>query len=161
ALERDRISAGKNGIPIERCHSLVHFSTIFPWRRQRFLSKNPSIRCQFLPPQIKEFLSTTFETIERNVRIQLVSMLGSAGFDPARDILGISVNGWAHGYAYDMSSHALFDQVYEDTEDVRYPPMQARKRFGRITIANADSAASAMLEAAVEQGYRAITELPV
>ena len=108
-----------------------------------------------------ELLSTTFETIERNVRIQLVSMLGSAGFDPARGILGITVNRWAHGYAYDMSSHALFDQVYEDTEDVRYLHMQARKRFGRITIANADSAASAMLEAAVEQGYRAITELPV
>ena len=84
---------------------------------------------------------TVISTFEHNVRIQLVSMLGSAGFDPARDILGITVNRWAHGYAYDMSSHALFDQLYEDTEDVRYPPMQARKRFGRITIANAASAA--------------------
>jgi spermidine dehydrogenase len=87
-------------------------------------------------------------------------MLGAAGFDPATDIMGITVNRWAHGYAYDNSSHALFDQIYEDAEDERYPHMRARKPFGRITIANADSAASAMLEAAVEQANRAVMELP-
>ena len=65
----------------------------------------------------------------------------------------------AHGYAYDASSHALFDEVYEDAEDQRWPHMRARKPFGRIAIANADSAASAMLEAAVEQGHRAVMEL--
>jgi spermidine dehydrogenase len=106
-----------------------------------------------------ELMSTSFETIERNVRTQLTSMLGSAGFDPARDIMAITVNRWAHGYAYDMYSHALFDQLYEDEDDERYPHMRARKPFGLITIANADSAASAMLEAAVEQGHRAVTEL--
>ena len=37
--------------------------------------------------------------------------------------------------------------------------MQARKRFGRIAIANSDAAANPMLEAAVEQGYRAVSEL--
>ncbi|HIG43156.1 MAG: hypothetical protein ABGY96_15890 [bacterium] len=107
-----------------------------------------------------DLLTTSFETIERNVRIQLASILGSAGFDPARDISGITVNRWAHGYAYDKSSHALFDQLYDDDEDARYPHMLARKPFERITVANADSAASAMLEAAIEQGHRAVTELP-
>jgi hypothetical protein len=37
--------------------------------------------------------------------------------------------------------------------------MRARKRFGRIAIANADAGANAMFETAVEQGYRAVTEL--
>ena len=37
--------------------------------------------------------------------------------------------------------------------------MIARKPFGPITIANADSAANAMLESAVEQAHRAVTEL--
>ena len=37
------------------------------------------------------------------------------------------------------------------------PHMRARKPFGRITIANADSAASAMLESAVEQAHRAVS----
>jgi spermidine dehydrogenase len=106
-----------------------------------------------------ELQSTTFEAIELNIRTQLASMLGAAGFDPATDIMGITVNRWAHGYAYDNSSHALFDHTYEDAEDERYPHMRARKPFGRITIANADSAASAMLEAAVEQAYRAVMEL--
>ncbi len=104
-----------------------------------------------------ELITTSFETIERNVRNQLVSMLGESGFDPARDITGITVNRWAHGYAYWYQS--LFDTVYDDNNDARYPHMIARKPFGRITIANADSGAKAMLECAVEQGHRAITEL--
>jgi hypothetical protein len=37
--------------------------------------------------------------------------------------------------------------------------MRARKPYGRIAIANADAAARAMLEAAVEQGHRATNEL--
>jgi spermidine dehydrogenase len=106
-----------------------------------------------------ELLSTSYEEIERNVREQLASLLAEGGFDPATDIVGITVNRWAHGYAYDNSSHALFDQLYEDENDDRQPHIRSRKSFGRITIANADSAASAMLEAAVEQGHRAVTEL--
>ena len=104
-----------------------------------------------------ELITTSFETIERNVRNQLVSMLGESGFDPARDIVGITVNRWAHGYAYWYKS--LFDTVYDDRDDARYPHMIARKPFGRITIANSDSGAKAMLESAVEQGHRAVNEL--
>ncbi len=37
--------------------------------------------------------------------------------------------------------------------------LRARRPYGRIAIANADSAASAMLEAAIEQAHRAVTEL--
>jgi len=104
-----------------------------------------------------ELLSTPFETIERNVREQLFSMLSEGGFDPATDITGITVNRWAMGYGYFYSP--LFDTVYEDEDDERYPHMRARKPFGRITIANADAAAGADIEAAVEQGHRAATEL--
>ena len=104
-----------------------------------------------------QLLATPFEDIERNVRVQLASMLGKGGFDPATDILGITVNRWAHGYAYSYNS--LFDSVYDDYDDDRYPHVQARQPFGRITIANSDAGASAMLEAAVEQGHRAVTEL--
>jgi spermidine dehydrogenase len=104
-----------------------------------------------------ELMSTSFETIERNVRVQLGGMLGDGGFDPATDIAGITVNRWAHGYA--RFYNPLFDSVYEDDNDERYPHMRARKPFGHIAIANSDAAASAMLEAAVEQGYRAVSEL--
>ena len=70
-----------------------------------------------------------------------------------------SLRAHGYGYAYDLSSHALFDQLYDDYNDPRYPHRRARKPFGRIAIANADSAASAMLEAAVEQAHRAVSEL--
>jgi spermidine dehydrogenase len=104
-----------------------------------------------------ELLATPFEMIERNIRSQLTGMLGSGGFDPARDIEAITVNRWAHGYAYWYNR--LFDPYYEDDDDERYPHIRARRRFGRITIANSDAAATPMLEAAVEQGHRAVTEL--
>ena len=105
----------------------------------------------------RELLSTPFETIERNVRLQLQGLLGAGGFDAAKDIAGITVNRWAHGYAYYYN--AFDDETYEDDNDERYPHMIARKPFGPITIANADSAANAMLESAVEQAHRAVNEL--
>jgi spermidine dehydrogenase len=53
----------------------------------------------------------------------------------------------------------LFDTLYDDYDDPRYPHVKARQPFGRISIANADAGASAMLESAVEQAHRAVTEL--
>ena len=85
-------------------------------------------------------------------------MLADGGFDPARDIEGITVNRWPHGYAYTWYN-PLFDPVYEEDDDERYPHIRARKRFGRIAIANADSGANAMLDTAVEQSHRAVAEL--
>ena len=106
-----------------------------------------------------EILNTTFEDIERNIREQLDSLFNGTDFNSREDIVGITVNRWAHGYAYDLSSHLLFDTVYEDYDDERYAHVRGRKPFGHIAIANADSGASAMLESAVEQGYRAVNEI--
>ena len=104
-----------------------------------------------------ELFSTTFETIERNVRSQLSGMLSGADFDPARDITAITCNRWAHGYS--MGYNGIFDQRYKDRNDERYPHVQARKPFGQISIANCDAAAAAWLPAAVEQAHRAVDEI--
>ncbi|HKS82835.1 MAG TPA: FAD/NAD(P)-binding protein [Candidatus Acidoferrales bacterium] len=101
-----------------------------------------------------ELISTPFETFERNVRDQLGRMLGAAGFDPARDIAGITVNRWAHGYAYE----------YDTLSDPNLPPDErpcviARKQFGRISIANSDAEAHAFTDAAIDQAYRAVQEV--
>jgi spermidine dehydrogenase len=101
-----------------------------------------------------ELLRTSFATFERNIRDQLGRMLGPTGFDPARDIDGITVNRWAHGYAYGYNS--LFDPDW--TEDQK-PWVIGRKRFGRIAIANSDAGATAYTDCAIDQAYRAITEL--
>ncbi len=104
-----------------------------------------------------ELFATPFETIERNVREQLAATLAGGDFDPAKDIEAITVNRWAHGYSwmYDWDEQPYF----EDWNDERYPHVQARKPFGRITIANCDAGARAMMEDAIEQAWRAVGEL--
>jgi spermidine dehydrogenase len=105
-----------------------------------------------------QMVTTPFEEIERELRLQLDSLLGEAGFDSSRDIVGITINRWAHGYARWYNS--LFSEHnYEDYQDKRYPHIQARKPLGRITIANSDAAATALLDSAVEEAYRAVEEL--
>jgi spermidine dehydrogenase len=101
-----------------------------------------------------ELMSTPFATFERKIREQLGSMLGPAGFDPGRDILGITVNRWAHGYAF--FPNPLFDPDWKEEEK---PWVIGRKPFGRITIANSDSAAEAETDAAIGQAYRAVHEI--
>ena len=101
-----------------------------------------------------ELLTTPFETFERNIRDQLARILIGGGFDPARDIEAITVNRWPHGYGYE----------YNPLFDPEWPPGQApheigRRRFGRIAIANSDSAATAYTDAAINQAYRAVNEL--
>lgn len=104
-----------------------------------------------------ELFATSFETIERNTRRQLAGSLSAGGFDPARDILGITVNRWAH--AYINRANPLFDEIYEDRDDERYPFVRGRKPFGRIAIANSDAGSSSLLNIAIDQAYRAVTEL--
>jgi spermidine dehydrogenase len=101
-----------------------------------------------------ELMRTPLSSFERNTRDQLARMLGSAGFDPARDIEGITVNRWAHGYAYGYNP--LFDPDWREGEQ---PWVVGRKPFGRIAIANSDAGASAYTDAAIDQAYRAVKEL--
>src|SRR3984957_2818084 len=101
-----------------------------------------------------ELMRTPFSIFERNIRDQLARMLGSAGFDPARDVEGITVNRWAHGYAF--SPNSLFDPDWPENEK---PWVVGRKPFGRIAIANSDAGASAYTDVAIDQAYRAVGEL--
>jgi spermidine dehydrogenase len=101
-----------------------------------------------------ELLRTPFSIFERNIRDQLGRMLGGAGFDPARDVEGITVNRWAHGYAF--SPNSLFDPDWPENEK---PWVVGRKPFGRITIANSDAGASAYTDVAIDQAHRAVGEL--
>jgi spermidine dehydrogenase len=101
-----------------------------------------------------ELMATPFDKFERNVRDQLARMLGSAGFDPARDIEAITVNRWAHGYAYTPNS--LYDSHWKPQER---PWVVGRKPFGSIAIANSDAGADAYTNVAIDQAHRAVREL--
>ncbi len=102
-----------------------------------------------------ELLTTPFDVMERKIRGQLARVLGPEGFDPARDIAGITVNRWPHGYAYEYNY--LFDPEWPEG---KRPCDIARRGFGRIAIANSDAAAAAYTDQAIDQAYRAVEELP-
>jgi spermidine dehydrogenase len=103
-----------------------------------------------------ELLVTSFETFERNIRDQLARSLAAGGFDPARDIEGITVNRWPHGYGYEYNP--LFDPEWPAGQA---PHEIGRKPHGRITIANSDSGATAYTDVAIDQAFRAVEELHV
>jgi spermidine dehydrogenase len=101
-----------------------------------------------------ELLDTSFETFERNIRSQLNRTLGGGGFDAARDITGITVNRWPHGYAPEYNP--LFDA---DVPEHERPNVLGRAPFGRIVIANSDAGGAAYTDSAIDQAHRAIEEL--
>jgi spermidine dehydrogenase len=101
-----------------------------------------------------ELLATPFARFEREIRNQLRRLLGPGGFDAARDITGITVNRWPHGYAYEYNP--LFDP---DWAPGQAPHEVGRARFGRISIANSDAGAAAYTDSAIDQAHRAVQEL--
>ena len=108
----------------------------------------------------RALLETPFETFERNVRDQLGRMLGPGGFDPAADILGITVNRWPHGYAYSVdppSGEVAWWPEWWPHE--RKPWVDSRQPIGNIAIAGTDAASNAMTESAIEEAHRAVHRL--
>jgi spermidine dehydrogenase len=105
----------------------------------------------------QELYETPFETFERSIREQLARSVGAGGFDPARDIAAITVNRWPHGYAYQYNS--LWDPFW--LEGGPLPCVAARQPFGRVAIANADADAYAYTDCAINQAYRAVSDLKV
>ncbi|MCP3673745.1 MAG: NAD(P)-binding protein [Gammaproteobacteria bacterium] len=113
---------------------------------------------EFGIPPIEQFkqgqdriMTTSFETIEQEIKEHLSGMLSPSGFDPERDINAITVNRWTHGFTYGGAD--LFDPDMEENAEL------GRQSFGRITIANSDSGASAFMDSAIDQAWRAVREI--
>lgn len=102
----------------------------------------------------RQLLETPFSTFEHHVRDQLDQALSGAGFDADNDISAITVNRWAHGYAY--SPDLLWEPDYESDADK--PWVIGRQPFGHISIANSDAGAAANTDSAISQSYRAVQE---
>ena len=98
--------------------------------------------------------ATSFAEFERKIRDQLGRVLGEGGFDPARDIEAITLNRWPHGYSYEYLS--LFDPVWPKGQA---PHEIGRQPFGNIHIANSDAGMFAYTNEAIDQGWRAVTEI--
>ena len=98
---------------------------------------------QFLEARYR-MLGLQFEDYEQEVRRHLSGMLPKELFDFDRDVASISVNRWAHGYTTGGPG--------DSTRIGRQP-------FGRITVANSDSAPGADAKTAMMMAYRAVNEL--
>ncbi len=98
--------------------------------------------------QIREaryrMLSLQFKDYEQEIRNHLSGMLPKGSFDFDRDVESISVNRWAHGYTTSGP---------EDSVE------KGRQPFGRITIANSDSAPGNDAKIAIMMASRAVNEL--
>jgi spermidine dehydrogenase len=88
------------------------------------------------------------------VRTLLDGALRAFGFDSARDIEAITVNRWAHGYAYEYMRP--WDRYWPRGP---LPCERARRGWGRVAIANSDAGAYAYAHSAIDQATRAVQEL--
>ena len=100
-----------------------------------------------------EIYQTQFSDYEQQIRQQLQSMLGQFGFQHQSDIEAITVNRIPHGYAYPYVK--LDDPEWETGQA---PHEIGRAQFGRISVANSDSEAVALMNAAFDAAYRAVEE---
>jgi spermidine dehydrogenase len=98
-------------------------------------------------------LSLPFDEFESRARDELTRILGPGGFDPERDIKGITVNRWGHGYAYDMDS--LFDDELAAEREMQL----SRKPLGRIHFAGTDAAWMAYAHWAMDAAHNAVHEI--
>ena len=98
--------------------------------------------------QIREaryrMLSLQFKDYEEEIRSHLGGMLPTGTFEFDRDVESITVNRWAHGY----TTSGPGDSV-----------KMGRQPFGRITIANSDSAPGNDAKIAIDMASRAVNEL--
>ena len=97
---------------------------------------------------------TSFSEYESEIKSQLDTMFGNAGFKSERDIEAITVNRWPHGYAYEYME--LYDP---DWEEGQAPHEKGRKAIGNISIANSDAEANAYLHSAIDAAARAVKEV--
>ena len=81
-------------------------------------------------------------------------MLAPHGFDAERDLAAITLNRWAHGYAYEFEGIGLPAQYNR----FNGPHIAGRAQMGRISIANSDSEAYAYVDGAIDAAYRAVSE---
>jgi spermidine dehydrogenase len=102
----------------------------------------------------RQLLETTFEAFEREVRSHLARALGGGGFDPAVDIVGLTVNRWPFGYSYTYDTLGDPDVAPEER-----PHVIGRRRCGQVAIANSDAGAAAFTNQAIDEAHRAVEEL--
>jgi len=94
---------------------------------------------------------SVIDLIDRTVNKQ------GGNFDPERDIHDWRINRWNYGYAHELTS--TFDpSAYGPVEN--QPQYAGRQPYQNVAIACSDSEAFAYTHSAINEGYRAVQDLP-
>jgi spermidine dehydrogenase len=99
-------------------------------------------------------MQMSYDDFESDIYSHLDGMLGPHGFDAEREIAGITLNRWPHGYCYEYSGIGVPGEYDRYTG----PHIAGRAQIGRISIANSDSEAYAYVQGAVDAADRAVNE---
>ena len=100
-----------------------------------------------------ELLTTSYASYERQIREQMARMFAGAGFDPKRDIAGITLNRWGHPYV--VTGPGFFI----DTPQRKAPRNIVREGYGRIGFAHAELYGFQHWGPAADEGRRAVEQL--
>lgn len=162
---------GYKALYVPQTPLMYHFGLDFPVSMGDYsFAKNPDmptiLHGTFLPtaPGLTEreqhiagrrrLYEMSFDDYETAIVGQLDGALSRGGFDVERDLAGITVNRWPHGYAYEYNN--LYDPPEYNPDNG--PHIKARQPIGRISIANSDSSALAYLNGAIDAADRAVEE---
>jgi spermidine dehydrogenase len=108
-------------------------------------------RVQLLNMSFADLEHALIDVIDRSVN------KSGGDFEPERDIHSLMVNRWNYGYAHELSS--VFDpSLYGPVAN--QPQVKGRVPFKNVAIANSDSGAMAYTHSAINEGYRAVQDLP-
>ncbi|MQA74675.1 MAG: NAD(P)-binding protein [Solirubrobacterales bacterium] len=104
-------------------------------------------------------LEASFRDLEDSVVDVLDRSLNQNGgdFDPERDIDSWVINRWNYGYAHELSG--LFDPSLLGPWSEQ-PQRKGAMPFKNVSIGNSDSQAFAYTHSAIQEGYRAVQDLP-
>ena len=107
----------------------------------------------------QQLLEQSFEDLEGSLVDMLDRTVNAKGgdFDPERDLDDIMINRWNYGYAHELTSLAD-PSLYGPYE--QQPQRRGKAPFRNVSIANADSQAFAYFHSAIEEGHRAVQDLP-
>ena len=94
-------------------------------------------------------LTTTYAQFERQIREQLHTMLGRAGFDHHRDVGAVILNRWGHAYIVPAPGFSFGSNGKPAPCDV------IRRGFGRISFGHSELTGRQNWPHAISEGKRA------
>jgi spermidine dehydrogenase len=100
-----------------------------------------------------KLFATSYREFETQIRKQLMTLFGSAGFDATRDIAGIVLNRWGHAYVNAGPGFFFGRDGKPAPRDV------LRRPLGNLAFAHSELAGLQLWEAAGEEGMRAARQI--